>query len=330
MWGLALTGQRSAGILGIQPRPKPLPEQNTPSSAETVDTNALFSAGRLRSDIMTLTKARLSVLVTITSFVGYLVAAKRFEFDTWTMLHCILGTTLAAFAAAVFNQILEADADALMNRTADRPLPAKRMTPTAAFIIGWFLAALGLAHLLVKTNPTAAILAGATLFTYIFIYTPLKAVSSTNTLIGAVSGALPPLIGWTAGDGGLWTWEAACLFGLLFFWQLPHFIAINWMYREDYVKAGFVMWSNNDDTGRLSAWLAILFTLGLIPVFLVPLWKGFAGWTFAAGGTLLTCWILFLAWRFLTDGTKKSARRLFLATLLYLPLVLTLTALTWR
>ncbi|MGY8690544.1 MAG: protoheme IX farnesyltransferase, partial [Verrucomicrobiales bacterium] len=196
---------------------------------------------------MTLTKARLSALVVVTTLFGYLLGSRGGNFDGWLLLHTLIGTTLCAFAAAAYNQIMEMEADAKMERTADRPLPSRRMSPEFAFVLGWILAAIGIVHLLMRVNLPAASLAAATIAVYIFIYTPLKTRSTTNTLVGAVSGALPPLIGWAAAGKALYTPEAVFLFGLLFFWQLPHFLAINWMYRDQYVKGGFVMWSNDDD-----------------------------------------------------------------------------------
>ena len=182
---------------------------------------------KLREDVVILTKARLSVLVVLTALFGYLVATKSGEPFSWAIfLHMLFGTTLAAFGAGVFNQLMEVEADALMQRTSDRPLPANRVPKPLAFVLGWLFCAFGLIHLGVKVNIFASAMAALTLITYLFVYTPLKRVSTSNTIVGAVSGAIPPLIGWTAGEGSLLGAGALFLFALLFLWQLPHFAAI--------------------------------------------------------------------------------------------------------
>jgi protoheme IX farnesyltransferase len=283
---------------------------------------------------MALTKARLSGLVVVTTLAGYWLGTDRGgDFDGWRLAHTLLGTTLCAFGSAVFNQLIEIEPDARMARTADRPLPGRRIPATAAFMIGVVLSGWGVVHLVNMVNVEAAALAAATLVTYLFIYTPLKQRSTTNTLVGAVSGALPPVIGWAAAAGPeptalgfRWEWlnraESWWLFALLFFWQLPHFLAINWMYRDDYRRAGFVMWSNDDESGALTSLLALIFSLCLVPVAVAPAVAGFAGWWVAVAGGVLTGWLLWLAVKFRRDRTRPSARRLFFATLAYLPIAL--------
>lgn len=297
---------------------------------------AATAVSSARGDLMALTKARLSALVVVTTAAGYALGAHGLgHWDGWAFSHVIFGTTLCAFGSAVFNQLLEIDADARMQRTADRPLPAHRIPPAAAFALGMVLCGWGLVHLANKANVEAAACAAATLATYLFIYTPLKQRSSSNTLVGAVSGALPPLIGWAAAIGPStealgfrWEWlnrpQAWYLFALLFFWQLPHFLAINWMYRDEYRRAGFVMWSNDDERGAKTSALSLLFGLCLLPVAVAPWWFGFASWPTAAGSLVLTLWLVWLSCRFRRERTRQSARRLFLATLAYLPLVLAL------
>ncbi len=283
-----------------------------------------------RGDLATLTKARLSTLVVVTTLFGYLLGARAGGFDWWRLLHTLIGTTLCAFAAAVYNQILEMEADARMKRTADRPLPAKRMAPEAAFVMGWLLAAFGILHLLMRVNLPAAALAGGTIALYIFVYTPLKTRSSTNTLVGAVSGALPPLIGWAAADQTLNSWGALFLFGLLFFWQLPHFLAINWMYRDQYVQGGFVMWSNDDESGAKTGLLAVSFSAAMFLFMLMPAFVGLTHWSYFFGTAIPTGLMVVLAWRFYRSHRRSDARRLFFYTLLYLPLMLIITLVTWR
>ncbi len=289
--------------------------------------------GWTRGDFMTLTKARLSALVVLTTAAGYALHP-RGEFLSWGLFHTLLGTTLTAFGAAVFNQLMEMGPDAKMHRTANRPLPGHRVPPAAAFILGWGLCAFGLIHLGVKVNTEASALAALTLITYLFIYTPLKLRSTLNTLVGAVSGAIPPVIGWVAASGphglrpGLLRWElfvqpqALFLFALLFFWQLPHFLAINWMYREEYIRGGFVMWSNDDPTGQKTARLALQWTLPMPLLCFWPVLSGFCSWWFIVPSLAITLYLLRLVLVFRRTGERTDARRLFFATLIYLVVML--------
>lgn len=287
----------------------------------------------LRKDLAVLTKVRLNVFVLITTFFGYLLATRSGGFDGWILLHTMIGTAAAAFGSAAFNQLMEVDLDARMKRTANRPLPARRMDPLFAFGVGWVLSAAGIIHLAVKVDQIPAWLTAATVAIYVFVYTPLKRSSSTNTLVGAIPGAIPPVIGWTAAGAPLDA-GAGFLFALLFLWQLPHFVAINWLCREEYEAAGYVMWSNGDVSGRRSGLLAATFALGLAMLPLWPWWSGFTpgvlGHVAMAGGVVLALVMAGLAGRFMRDGERKSFRRLFLFTLLYLPLELGLLAIAWR
>ena len=216
-----------------------------------------------------------------------------------------------------------------MQRTADRPLPAKRMVPPAAFLIGWGLSAFGIIHLGAMVNREAGILAAVTIAVYVFIYTPLKRRSSINTLVGAVTGAFPPVIGWVAGGGGPWEIGGWYLFVILFLWQLPHFVSINWLCREDYELAGYAMWSNGDVSGGRSAGLAAVFSVGLGGLALVGPWAGLTGRAFGALGLLAGLSLAGLAMEFRRNGRRRAFRRFFLMTLLYLPVVLTVLAIDW-
>lgn len=321
------------------------------SSTSGADSPAPGLLRQAREDLIALTKARLSVLVVLTACFGYLVAAKGEGSFSWpVLLHMALGTALAAAGAAVFNQLMEVEADAKMRRTSDRPLPANRLPKPAAFVLGWLLSAFGVIHLGVKVNVAASLMAAATLLTYLFLYTPMKRVSSANTILGAVSGALPPLIGWAAGVPAAGAPEAGAqgggsvepgwdvfldpgalfLFGVLFLWQLPHFAAINWMYREEYLRGGFKMWSNDDDGGRKTARIALVNALGLtaLAVAFPFVSSRMAWWGAPAGGILGVCMVL-LAARFARSGERCDARRLFLYTLLYLPLMMFASYLAW-
>jgi protoheme IX farnesyltransferase len=283
----------------------------------------------LRQDLAVLMKVRLNFFVLITTFFGFLLASRGGPYEWMKLLHTILGAAAAAFGSAAFNQLMEVDLDARMKRTADRPLPSRRMDPLVAFGIGWVLSAIGIIHLAVQVGHFAAYLTAATIAIYVFVYTPLKRVSSANTLVGAIPGAIPPVIGWV-GAGGTAGWEAWFLFGLLFFWQLPHFIAINWLCRDEYESVGYKMWSNGDLTGRKSGILSALFALMLAAWSLLPAVLGFANLLWTLLGPLLALVMMALAVKFARDGERTSARRLFLYTLLYLPVSLLVLALAWR
>ncbi len=285
--------------------------------------------GMFRKDLAVLTKVRLNTFVLVTTFFGYFLGAKTHGWDWMQLFHTILGTAAAAFGSAAFNQLMEIDLDARMARTADRPLPSKRMDVLVAFVIGVLLSAFGLVHLSVMVNKMTAVLALITLVTYVFLYTPMKRKHSVNTLIGAVPGAIPPMIGWTAAGGAL-DESAWFLFALLFLWQLPHFIAINWMCRKEYESAGYRMWSNGDVSGVKSSRLCLWFSACLM---LLPLWpylSGLATLPWLMCGVLLGVRLIMLSRNFGQAGDRASARRLFLFTLLYLPAALTVLAVCWK
>jgi len=297
----------------------------------TASTGAKSALAKARGDLMTLTKARLSLLVLVTTLCGYLAATISLGGFQWSMLwHTLIGTLLAAFGSAVFNQLMEVEADARMFRTADRPLPARRMPTGVAFVFGWLLAAFGILHLAMTVNLTAASLAAATLFVYLFIYTPMKMRSAWNTVVGAVAGALPPLIGWAAGDAKLISWGAGFLFLLLFLWQLPHFVAINWMYREEYERGQFVMWSNGDVSGQRSAHLILIFSIATAALPILPVLTGVTDAWFAVPGVGAGLVMVWLARQFCRGRTRREARTVFFFTLLYLPLVLGFALAAWR
>jgi protoheme IX farnesyltransferase len=258
------------------------------------------------------------------------------------LLHTIIGSTLAAFGAGVFNQLMEIEPDSRMTRTADRPLPAGRIQPGAAFAIGWLLSAFALIHLAHMVNMEAAALTAATLAVYLFVYTPLKQQSDTNTLVGAVSGALPPLIGWAGAagppslDAPYFRWQlliepgAIYLFMLLFLWQLPHFLAINWMYRDQYMQGGFVMLANDDEEGRKTSLHALGYAIATFLLMFYPVYEGVAQTWFLAPALLLAGWLCWLAWKFRVHRERAHARKLFFCTLMYLPAALILSVIAWK
>jgi heme o synthase len=283
----------------------------------------------LRQDLAVLMKVRLNFFVLVTTFFGFILASRGGDVEWLKLLHTIIGAAAAAFGSAAFNQLMEVDLDARMKRTADRPLPSRRMDPLVAFGIGWVLSAVGIIHLAVQVGNLAAYLTAATVFIYVFVYTPLKRVSSVNTLVGAIPGAIPPVIGWV-GAGGELNAQAWFLFGLLFFWQLPHFIAINWLCRDEYESVGYKMWSNGDLSGRKSGLLSAMFALGLAVFSLMPAFLGFANLLWTISGPLLALLMTALALKFSRDGERASARKLFFFTLLYLPVALLVLVLAWR
>lgn len=283
----------------------------------------------LRQDLAVLMKVRLNFFVLVTAFFGFMFASRGGEIDWVKLMHTLIGTALAAFGSSAFNQLMEVDLDARMKRTANRPLPTRRMDPLVAFGIGWVLSAIGIIHLAVLVGDLAAYLTAATVAIYVFVYTPLKRASSTNTLVGAIPGAIPPVIGWVGG-GGQTGWEAWFLFGLLFFWQLPHFIAINWLCREEYESVGYKMWSNGDLTGKKSGLLSAMFALCLAVFSLLPGLIGFANLFWTVVGPLLALFMMVLALKFSKNGDRASARKLFLFTLLYLPVSLVVLLLAWK
>lgn len=294
-------------------------------------------------DLMTLTKFRLSALVIVTTFVGFWLRSPS-GLNVWLLIHTTLGSAAAAFGAAVFNQLMEIGPDSRMQRTADRPLPSGRMSPSTAFGIGWLLNAWALIHLTIRVNMEAAALTAMTLAVYLFIYTPLKRQSAVNTLVGAVSGALPPLIGWAGAAGPLpagaaphFRWQlmlepgAIYLFLLLFLWQLPHFLAINWMYREEYRKGGYVMLSNDDEQGARTSRHALAYSVSTMLLMFYPVYTGLVHpWWFLPPALLLSGWLCHLALRFNRQPERPTARKLFFCTLMYLPAILIVTTLAWK
>lgn len=272
-----------------------------------------------------LVKARLTSLVLITTLVGF-YAGSSSPVDYWRMLHAMLGTALLACGASALNQFLERELDAKMRRTGDRPLPSGRMSADAVLLIGVVLSIVGLADLIFFVNKLTAFLGALTLISYVFIYTPLKRVTTLNTLIGAVPGAIPPLMGWTGATGEV---SAAgwSLFAILFLWQLPHFMAIAWLYREDYARAGFQMLPIIDPDGRRTAAQAVCHAFGLIPVSLFPALLGVTGVIYFVGAVLLSVGFFIFAFRFSRVVSTERARQLFIASIVYLPVLLGLLVL---
>ena len=275
--------------------------------------------GRM-SMLSELVKARLTLLVLLTTLVGFYLGATS-PVDYALMFHALSGTALVAAGAAALNQLMEREYDARMRRTEGRPLPSGRISPNAVLMLGTSLSVVGLTWLLFAVNAMTAMLGVITLSSYLFLYTPLKRHTVLNTAVGAIPGALPPLMGWTAATGGVAA-EGWALFAILFFWQLPHFMAISWLYRDDYARAGYRMLSGVDPEGRRTAASAVRNTLALLVISLYPYLLRISGMAYLAGALVLGAGFLAFAIVFARSLTERSARRLFLASILYLPLLL--------
>jgi heme o synthase len=272
------------------------------------------------SDYLALAKPRLNLLVLMTTCAGlYLASPSGLPLDV--VIHTLVGTALVAGGAAALNQAWERQTDALMRRTRGRPMPAGRLTVGEGTGFGIALAAIGLAQLAFGVNLVSAAVAAATLISYVLIYTPLKRRTSLATLVGAVPGALPPVIGWAAATNAI-SLEALVLFGIVFFWQMPHFLAIAWMYRDDYARAGIPLLPVVEPDGRRTGRQALIYAAGLWPVSLLPAVIGLAGPFYLAAATILGVLFIWLSGEFARARTLSSARTLFLFSITYLPLLL--------
>jgi len=279
------------------------------------------------ADYLELTKPRIAVLELVTVGVAACVASRGWPADAIVLLHALIGTALVAASASTLNQWLEVETDSRMPRTADRPLPAGRVSPAAAMTFGLATGLAGAVYLALLANPLTALIAAATWLLYVWVYTPLKTRTPANTAVGAVAGALPVLIGWAAVGGGWAGMQglmAATLFLILFLWQFPHFMAIAWLYRDDYARGGMKMLTVVDPTGRRAGAQAIVAALALIPIAMLPAALYFAGPLFCVIAIGLSVWQLACAIRFFVRLDQDSARRLLRMSLIYLPLMLLL------
>jgi protoheme IX farnesyltransferase len=269
------------------------------------------------SDFLALTKPRVNLLVLITTLVGFHLGTFG-PTDLALLIHTVVGTALVAGSAAAFNQVLERDSDRLMRRTRSRPIPAGRLGMREARWFALGLAIVGLVELALGTHLLAALVALATIASYALVYTPLKRRTSLATVVGAVPGALPPMIGWAAATNTL-SVEAWVLFGIVFFWQMPHVLAISWMFREDYERGGIRVLPVEEPDGASTSRQTITYAAVLLPVTLLPTLVGLAGGIYFAGAVVLGLLILWLAVDFARARTTSRARRLFVVSLLYLP-----------
>lgn len=278
------------------------------------------------ADYLELVRLRVSVLVLFTVAAGAFLAAGT-AIDPAQLMHVLVGTALVAAGASALNQLMERHSDALMQRTENRPLPAGRLAPAEVLVLGTLLAVGGLVYLaLALPRPLAAIVAGVTFASYVFAYTPLKRKTPLNTLVGAVPGALPPVIGWSAVRGTL-DREAAALFLIVFLWQVPHFLAIAWIYREQYARAGLCMLPVVDTDGTQTARQMARYCLALVPVSLMPAVFGMAGPAYVVAALLLGVGFFSSCRAFGQESSVAQARRVLRTSLLYLPLLFLLLVL---
>jgi protoheme IX farnesyltransferase len=297
-------------------------------STHIVDGASMPAAERTRSvarsdrilDFLTLTKPRLNLLVLVTTLAGLYLASPG-GVTLALAAHTLIGTALVAGGAAALNQVWERETDRRMRRTSGRPLPRGRLGVAESSWFGVLLSAIGLAQLALGTTPAAAVVAALTLCSYVLVYTPLKTRTSLATLVGAVPGALPPVIGWAAATGSV-TLPAVVLFGIVFFWQMPHFLAIAWMYRDDYASAGIPLLPVVEPDGRRTGRQALLYTAALWPVSILPALVGLAGAPYSAIATSLGIVFIWLSAVFARDRSADAARQLFLFSITYLPLLL--------
>jgi heme o synthase len=266
-----------------------------------------------------LTKPRIAFMLVLTSAAGFYIGTKG-SFDVALFVNSMIGILLLAFGVATLNQYIERDTDALMDRTAKRPIPTSRISANEALVFGILQCAVSEIYLYFLVNPLTAVLGLTVIVGYVFLYTPLKTRTSASTAIGAIPGAMPPLMGWTAAANEV-TIGAWALFALLFLWQFPHFLAIAWMYKEQYAKAGIKMLPVVEPDGRITARQIVLFAIMMVPVSLAPFFLGFAGLIYLIGATILGVWFLFESVKTARAKTVERARRLLMVSVLYLPLI---------
>jgi protoheme IX farnesyltransferase len=271
------------------------------------------------ADFVTLTKPRLNFLVLITTLGGMYLAAPE-GLPLPLLVHAFVGTALVAGGAAALNQVWERETDGLMRRTRRRPIPGGRLRAADGAWFGTLLSAAGLIELTWKVNPLASAVAAATLVSYVFVYTPLKTRTSLSTLVGAIPGALPPVIGWTAATGTI-SMGAIVLFGIVFLWQMPHFLALAWLYRDDYRQARIPLLPVLEPDGRRTGRQALLYAAALWPVSLLPVAVGLADLPYGVLATMLGAGLIVLSAMFARERTTHSARRLFVYSIIYLPLL---------
>ena len=294
-------------------------QQNiTPDALEFAAEARAAGAARIAA-FVDLTKPRITFLVVLTAAAGFCMGSAS-GIDYVALFNLSVGIALLSSGIATLNQYIERDLDRLMRRTESRPLPSGKLAPVEAAMFGIALSVVATAYLAVFINPLSALLGVVTLASYLFVYTPLKTKTTLSTVLGAFPGAMPPFIGWVAARGRI-TVDAWVLFAILFLWQFPHFLAIAWMYRDDYARAGVKMLPVVEPEGRVTGQQIISYTLLLIPVSLLPVATGLAGSVYLVGASVLGLGFLYYSARAALVRTTWQARQLLLASVLYLPVL---------
>jgi len=297
-----------------------------------LEASAVQDGRRVRStalfDYLELTKPEINFLIAITAATGFWIGcpAAPAHFSSMPFIHTLLGTVFVASGAATLNQLIEFPYDAQMRRTARRPLASGRIARPHALWFGVLLSVFGVLYLAISTNALASLLAGLTLLSYLFLYTPLKRITPLCTLVGAIPGAAPPLIGWAAARGHLDP-AAWVLFAIVFLWQFPHFMSIAWMYREDYARAGYLILPRGKNRNRFVMWGTVVASAVLLPVGLIPAIRHLSGLVYCGVAVAIGGIFLYYSVRFVIDRTNAAARQLLLVSILYLPAVFALLAL---
>ncbi len=266
-----------------------------------------------------LTKPRIAFMLVLTSAAGFYLGANK-GFDAMLFINSMVGILLLAFGVATLNQVWEKETDALMERTAKRPLPTQKISSTEALVFGVSLCVVAEIYLAFLVNALTAVLGLIVIIGYVLLYTPLKTRTSASTAVGALPGALPPLMGWTAAANEI-TLGAWVLFAILFLWQFPHFLAIAWMYREQYAKAGILMLPVVEPAGKITAQQIVIFTILLLPVSLAPFFIGIAGLIYLIGASLLGLWFLWTSVQAARAKSIEKAKKLLLVSVIYIPLI---------
>lgn len=291
------------------------------TTAEIQETRAIGLREKLAAYVE-LTKPRIAFMLVLTSAAGFYLGADK-GFNFMLFVNAMIGITLLAFGVATLNQVWERKTDALMERTAKRPLPTQKITVSEALVFGILLCLTAEIYLTFLVNGLTAILGLVVIVGYVLLYTPLKTITSMSTAIGAIPGAMPPLMGWTSSANEI-TLGAWILFAILFLWQFPHFLAIAWLYREQYAKAKILMLPVIEPEGKITAQQIVIFTILLIPVSLAPYIFGVAGLIYLVGASLLGIWFLAASISAARAKSNEKARKLLLVSVIYLPLLFAL------
>ena len=290
-------------------------------TAKIEETKAI-SVGEKLAAYLELSKPRIAFMLVLTAAAGFYLGGTH-GFDVTLFINTVIGITLLAFGVATLNQVWERKTDALMERTANRPLPTNKVSTVEALVFGVSLCLVSEIYLAALVNVLTAVLGLVVIVGYVLLYTPLKTKTSLSTAIGALPGALPPLMGFTASANTI-TLGAWMLFAILFLWQFPHFLAIAWMYKEQYAKAGIKMLPVVEPSGKITAQQIVIFTVLLLPVSLVPFFIGMAGVVYLIGASVLGLWFLAASIKAARSKSVEQARKLLLVSVIYLPLLFAL------